>query len=86
MPNMRVSRHDRAVLKYLAHRRVPCLLCRGRSTVAVLFFPTRPELWGGTAGKTRVLGYSLCEACKALPDHELRAEATIQADLVGRRN
>lgn len=82
-----LSAKDTARVKRLLQQRRSCVLCGSQAVVySALFVPDKPELWGGTPGKTRVLGYCLCRACKALPDLTSHVEARIQAGLVGQRN
>jgi hypothetical protein len=65
----------------------PCLLCGTfPARYRGIFRPDTPALWGGKAGKIRLLGYALCVACYALPDRNLHVEARLQARLGARRN
>jgi hypothetical protein len=87
MRNVRLSQQEARQVKHLMRQPRPCLLCGGLPVVMQgIFVPDTPELWGGTPGKVRLLGYALCRSCQALPDRTFRVEARIMAGLVGRGN
>ena len=87
MREARLSKKDAARVKQLLAQPRPCLLCGVFPPEhTCLFFPNQPELWGGKRGKARVICYALCARCKALPDHECRAEARMMKGISGRRN
>jgi hypothetical protein len=84
-----VSHKDAQKLKHLLRQPHLCLLCAVPQTAfAGLYVPDKPEAWGGTRGRIRVLGYRLCKACFALPVQErcTRVEARLAAHIAGHRN
>jgi hypothetical protein len=84
---VRLSQKDAAKVKRLLRQPWPCLLCGAfPAHYNAIFTPDKPELWGGTPGKVRLMGYGLCARCATLPNVTLRVEAKLMADLVGRRN
>ena len=87
MPMPPVSKKDARRIKRAMRQRRPCILCGATELLHQgLFFPDRPEAWGGKPGKGRAYVYCLCTPCKAVPNWTTRVEARIQADLVGRGN
>jgi hypothetical protein len=81
------SGSDVAKLDGLLRQRQPCKLCGTLpAPYKGIFQPEKPEIWGGTPEKVRLLIYGLCEQCFALPDKALRVEACFARDLTGRRN
>ena len=74
-------------VRRLLEKPQPCLLCgTWETTIAGVFTPTCPELWGGVRGKQRLIFYRLCADCCALPERCTKVEAHIQAHLGRRRN
>lgn len=87
MPLPALSRKDARKLTRLLAQPRACLLCHTfPAAYNVIFQPDHPELWGGTRGKDRLIGYALCASCYAVPDVTMRVEARMQADLGARRN
>lgn len=85
--DFRFSRKDAARIRQVMVLPQPCILCESSKTVCrALFVPSRPEVWGGTPGKRRVLVYRLCRTCLAKPDKALLVEARLMRRLVGQRN
>ena len=81
------SPRDAARLKRVMALPQPCILCGAVETVArALFVPARPEVWGGTSAKRRVLVYRLSARCLARLDKAMAVEAQLMHRLVGRRN
>lgn len=83
-----LSKKDAAKVKRLLQQYRPCVLCGRPPAVSGIFVPTKPEAWGGKPNKVRLLSYTLCRACFALPeqDRALAVEARLQAGVVGQRN
>lgn len=65
----------------LAARFRPCILCGGAPDRVGTFIPYRPQAWGASPGKTRILVYSLCTACAATDDCRDRVENVFAANL-----
>jgi hypothetical protein len=81
-----LSQADQAKIHQAMQTPKPCLLCGQPPTVAGLFWPDAPLLWGGKPGKGRVIAYWLCTHCRDVPGVTDRVEARLQAHIVGRRN
>ena len=65
----------------------PCLLCGSpHAAIAAVFMPDRPECWGGTRGRQRLVGYRVCPTCFARPGVQDQAEAKLAQGIVGRNN
>jgi hypothetical protein len=59
-----MTRDERKVTVALAAALLrPCLICGRRPDIAGLFIPNDPREWGAPPAKTRMLVYSLCQAC-----------------------
>jgi len=55
-------------------KKAPCILCGCPSVHVALFVPKSPGDYGAKPGVSRVIAYSLCNACFNTPDGMTRAE------------
>jgi len=60
-----------------------CLLCGRRPYCVAIFSPTNSQLWGASAGKSRLLRYCLCKKCKKKGDTPGRVEKVLWAEVMG---
>ena len=61
-----------------------CLLCGSKPDVGAVFVPDDPLSFGGAEGKTRIVTYSLCQACFDSPDMADRIEKVLKFELGGK--
>jgi hypothetical protein len=63
-----------------------CVLCGARAvSFNGMFQPIDQKAVGAPPGKVRLLRYSLCQRCHALPDWMKRVDAKLMADLAALR-
>ena len=81
-PSWPPPRDVRRLAALLARPVPPCVLCGDKAAWRGLWRPT-PEcsqVLGAPAGKIRIVAYSLCRGCRALPDANTRAEERMLAE------